>query len=53
MDTLSKYRTILISKEENESYLYRLDEIQGDILRNDRAISSIYKAGKIGGVPKV
>lgn len=53
MDKLSKYRTVLIRKEENESYLYRLDEIPGDILRNDREISPIYKSGKIGGVPRL
>lgn len=53
MDLLGKYRTILINKEENESYGYRLDEIPGDIIRNDRLISPIYKAGKIGGIPKV
>lgn len=53
MDILSKYRTILINKENNESYLFRLDEISGDILRNDRPISPIYRSGKIGGVPKI
>lgn len=53
MDKLGKYRTVLVAKENNESYLYRLDEIPGDILRNDRPISPIYKSGKIGGVPKL
>lgn len=53
MDKQSKYKTILVSKEENESFAYRLDEIPGDILRNDRPISPIYKSGKIGGVPKL
>lgn len=53
IDTLGKYRTYLVNKENNESYCYRLDEIQGDILRNDRLISPIYKEGKIGGVPKL
>lgn len=53
MDKLSKYRIILTSKENNESFLYRLDEIPGDILRNDRPISPIYKSGKIGGIPKI
>jgi len=58
MDELGKYRVVLVNKEENESFLYRLDEIPGDILdgnmlRNDRSISSVYNAGKIGGKPKI
>jgi len=53
MDICGKYRTFLVNKENNESYGYRLDEIPGDILRNDRPISPIYKAGKIGGIPKI
>lgn len=53
MDKLKKYRVILVNKEENESYLYRLDEINGDILRNDRSISKIYNTGKLGGRPRI
>lgn len=53
MDTLGRYRVHLVNKEQNESYAYRLDEIPGDILRNDRPISPIYSEGKIGGVPKI
>ncbi|MEA1911137.1 MAG: ATP-binding protein, partial [Spirochaetota bacterium] len=53
MDVLGKYRTILVNKEENESYLYRLDELPGDLIRNDRPIEPIYRSGKVGGVPKV
>ncbi|ACD96697.1 AAA family ATPase [Trichlorobacter lovleyi] len=53
LDLMSKYRTILINKEENESYGYRLDEIPGDILRNDRSLLPVYKSGKIGGVPRL
>uniref|UniRef100_UPI0022EC7294 AAA family ATPase n=1 Tax=Pseudomonas sp. VB3 TaxID=2994641 RepID=UPI0022EC7294 len=53
IDKLGKYRTVLVNKEESESYCYRLDEIGGQILRNDRPISSIYKKGIIGGVPKL
>lgn len=53
MDRLGKYRTVLVNKEENESFLYRLDEIPGDIIRNDRPISPIYNANKIGGKPKI
>jgi len=53
MDELGKYRVVLVNKKENESFLYRLDEIPGDILRNDRSISSVYNTGKIGGKPKI
>jgi uncharacterized protein len=53
MDKLSKYKTVIVAKENNESYAYRLDEIPGDILRNDRPISPVYKAKKIGGFPKI
>lgn len=53
MDRLSKYKTAMVSKENNESFLYRLDEIPGDILRNDRPISPAYRAGKIGGIPRL
>lgn len=53
MDKLGKYRTILVNKEGNESYCYRLDEIPGGMIRNDRPISPLYKQGKIGGVPKL
>jgi AAA15 family ATPase/GTPase len=53
LDILGKYRTYLINKEDNESYGYRLDEIPGDIIRNDRPLMPIYNSGKIGGVPKI
>lgn len=53
MDLAGRYRTYLVNKECNESYLYRLDEIPGDLLRNDRPISPVYRDGKIGGVPRL
>jgi AAA15 family ATPase/GTPase len=53
MDKLGKYKTVLVNKEDNESFLYRLDEIPGDLVRNDRKISPIYNADKIGGKPKI
>lgn len=53
MDYLGKYRTYLVSKEKGESFCYRLDEIPGDIIRNDRSISTLYRDGKLGGVPKI
>lgn len=53
MDYLGKYRNYLVSKEKGESFCYRLDEIPGDIIRNDRSISALYRDGKLGGVPKI
>lgn len=53
LNYLGKYRTYLVNKEDNASYAYRLDEIPGDILRNDRPILPAYNEGKIGGVPKL
>lgn len=53
LDYMGKYRTVFINKESSESYGYRLDEIPGDIIRNDRLIAPVYNSGKIGGVPKI
>ena len=53
IDKLGKYRLVFVNKKENESYLYRLDEIPGDILRPDRSIMPAYNAHKIGGRPQV
>lgn len=53
LETLGRYRTYLVGKQDNESFTYRLDEIPGDILRNDRPIRPVYNSGRIGGVPKV
>lgn len=52
MEKLKKYRTILVNKEDNESFLYRLDELNGEVLRNDRPLTPIYNSGRIGGKPK-
>lgn len=53
LNVLGRYRTYLTNKEDNESFAYRLDEIPGDILRNDRPILPAYNDGKIGGIPKI
>ncbi|MHC2148315.1 AAA family ATPase [Pseudomonas sp. 210_17 TE3656] len=53
IDCLGKYRTVLVAKEQGESYCYRLDQIPGDLVRNDRSIAALYREGKIGGVPRV
>ena len=53
IDKLGKYRLVFVNKKENESYLYRLDEIPGDILRPDRSIMPAYNSRKIGGRPEV
>jgi len=51
IDKLGKYRTILVNKDDGESYCYRLDEIPGSMIRNDRPITPLYLDGKIGGIP--
>lgn len=53
MDRLGKHRVVLVNKEENESFLYRVDELPGTLVRNDRSLEAIYKTGKLGGVPKL
>ncbi|SFX31650.1 AAA family ATPase [Pantoea ananatis] len=53
LDILTKFRTYLVNKENNECYCYRLDEIGGELLRHGRAISPIYNEGKLGGVPRL
>lgn len=53
MDKLKKYRVVLVNKEDNESYLYRLDEPSEEIIRNDRSLAALYDSGKIGGKPKL
>ncbi|AFU46086.1 abortive infection protein [Acidovorax sp. KKS102] len=53
LNNLGKYRSYLVNKVNNESFAYRLDEIAGDLIRNDRPISPLYRDKKIGGVPCV
>jgi len=53
LDIMGQYRTYIIDKENNESFCYRLDEIPGSPIRNDRSLSKIYKAGKVGGTPQL
>ncbi len=53
LEYMGKYRTVILEKESSECYAYRLDEISGDIIRNDRPLIPVYNSGKIGGVPKI
>jgi AAA15 family ATPase/GTPase len=53
IDSMGKYRTYIIEKEENESFAYRLDEIEAVPIRNDRPISPLYNKGLLGGVPRL
>ena len=53
LDTMGKYRTTLINKEENESYSYRLNDLPSDLLRNHRPITPHYNKGSLGGVPSI
>lgn len=53
IDLSGRYRTYLVNKEDNVSYAFRLDEIPGDMLRNDRSIIPAYREGRIGGIPRL
>jgi len=53
IDISGRYRTLLVNKEDNVSYAFRLDEVPGDLLRNDRSIIPPYREGRIGGVPRL
>jgi len=53
LNYMGKYRTMVVNKEDGESYGYRLDQIPGDIIRNDRPLVPLYISGRIGGVPRL
>lgn len=53
IDHLNKNQIMIVMKDDNESFAYRLDEIEGGILRNDRSIRSVYESNKIGGRPRL
>lgn len=53
LDILGKYRSYLFIKEHGESFAYRLDEPETNILRNDRPVSVPYKRHQLGGYPKI
>lgn len=53
MNHLGRYRSVVAVKRDNESFVVRLDEIPGDVLRNDRPIDTVYDDGRIGGVPRL
>ncbi|MDH0865163.1 ATP-binding protein [Mitsuaria sp. GD03876] len=53
MDLCGRYRTVFVNKDDNQSYAYRLDEIPGDVIRNDRTLVTPYNDRKIGGVPRL
>lgn len=53
LDTLGKHRAYLFEKEDGESFGYRLDEPDTNILRNDRKVSAPYRRHLLGGFPKI
>ena len=53
IDITGRYRTYLVNKDENVSFAFRLDEVPGDMLRNDRSLIPAYREGRIGGVPRL
>lgn len=52
IDQLKKYRMVFVNKDNNESYLYRLDET-GEFIRNDRSLMPFYNARTLGGRPNL
>lgn len=50
---LGKYRAVLVNKESNESYCYRIDELPSNLVKNDRDLSKLYFSKKIGGTPEI
>ena len=53
MDLAGKYRTYMFEKKDNQSYCYRLDELESKLIRNDRSIVRLYTKGLLGGIPQV
>lgn len=53
MDYLGKYRTVLVQKQDGESFCYRLDEIEGNMLVEGKPLSPLYLQGRLGGVPNI
>ncbi|MGP1454620.1 MAG: AAA family ATPase [Treponema sp.] len=53
LDILGKYRSYLFEKDNGESFGYRLDEPNTNILRNDRKVSAPYRRHLLGGYPKI
>lgn len=53
IDICGRYRTYLVNKDDNISFAFRLDEVPGDLLRNDRSLIGPYREGRIGGVPRL
>lgn len=53
LDELKSDETLLLNKENNESYGYLISECSSAIIRKDRNIRTPYEQGRIGGVPKL
>ena len=53
LNTMGKYRSILVNNEDNESYAYRIDQLPGDLVRSNGNIAKRYNEGKLGGVPNI
>lgn len=53
LDIAGKYRSYIVNKHDNESFAYRLDEVAGELVRNDRPVAPVYRSGKLGGVPRL
>jgi len=52
-ELFDKSNIFFVEKEDNESYIFRLDELKSDKIRNGRSIEMAYINRKIGGRPNI
>jgi len=53
LNMISKYQLYIVEKENSESYAYRADEIEENVIRTDRSIRTYYEKNMLGGRPKI
>jgi AAA15 family ATPase/GTPase len=53
LNMISKYQLYIVEKENSESYAYRADEIEENVIRTDRPIRTYYEKNMLGGRPKI
>lgn len=53
LNMISKYQLYIVEKENSESFAFRTDEIEENVIRNDRPIRTYYEKNMLGGRPKI
>ncbi len=53
LDVLGKHRAYIFEKEHGESFSFRLDEPETNILSDDNKISNHYRHHHLGGIPRI